>query len=122
MRWLFTILIMIKLKDYPNLQILILLSLSYIVQGLLTTIHPFESKLDNIMAILNEVSVSIYLYIMMLISDSNGETTSTQREFFGWALTILMCAVVFINFIKTLIILVKKVLTFIRIKVSKYCE
>jgi hypothetical protein len=85
------------------------------MQGLITTIKPLESKLDNIMALLNEVSVSIYLYIMMLISDSNGDTTSSQREVFGWALTILMCAVVLINSIKTLIILVKKALTFMRI-------
>ena len=66
------------------------------------------------MAFLNEVSVSCHLYIMMLLSDSNGETTSTQRELFGWALTILMTAVVFINFIKTLIILVQKMLTLIK--------
>jgi hypothetical protein len=110
-RWVFTIIILILLKDYPNLQILILLVISYIMQGLIATSKPFESKLDNIFAFLNEVSASFYLYIMMLLSDSNGDTTSTQRESFGWALTILMCAVCLINLIKALLILLKKICT-----------
>ncbi len=91
------------------------------MQGLLTIIKPFESKSDNTMALLNELSVSFFLYIMMLLSDSNGDTTSSKREFFGWALTMLMSGVILINLIKTLIILVKETVTFIKIKVLKYC-
>jgi hypothetical protein len=88
------------------------------MQGLLATAKPYESKLDNIFAFLNEASVSFYLYIMMLLSDSNDDTTSSQRESFGWALTNLICAVTLINFIKALIILVKKINTFIKTKIT----
>ncbi len=87
------------------------------MQGLIATSKPFESKFDNIFAFSNEVSASFYLYIMMLLSDSNGVTTSTQRESLGWALAILMCAVCLINLIKAFLILLKKMCTYIKAKI-----
>ena len=89
------------------------------MQGLLATVKPYESKLDNIFAIINEASVSFYLNIMMLLSNSNGDTTSSQRESFGWALAILMCTVVLINFIKASLVLAKKIFIYIKTKIFK---
>ena len=116
-RWFLTISILIFLKNYPNLQTLILLVLSYIMQGFLATVKPFESKLDNIFALFNEVSVSFYLNIIMLLSESECDTYSSQCETFGWALTILVCAVASINLMKALFILAKKILAYIKTKI-----
>ena len=63
---------------------------------------PFDERNSNRMALFNEVSVSLYLYVMILLTDSMGETSSSLRESFGWALTILLFSTVLINFVKAI--------------------
>ena len=48
-----------------------------------------------------EVSISIYLYVLLCLTDFMGE--NTVREELGWALTILAGSVVAINVLNVLL-------------------
>jgi peptidoglycan/LPS O-acetylase OafA/YrhL len=50
------------------------------------------------MAIFNEFSASVYLYIMMLLTDFWGE--NTLRDKVGWALLVFLSLVVLVNLAK----------------------
>jgi hypothetical protein len=52
-------------------------------------------KLDQRVTWMIELSVSIYLYVLLLLTDFMGE--NTVREELGWVLTILTGIVVAIN-------------------------
>jgi hypothetical protein len=52
-------------------------------------------KLDQRVTWMIELSVSIYLYVLLLLTDFMGE--NTVREELGWVLTILTGTVVAIN-------------------------
>ena len=101
LRWLYTIVTLIILRNYPGVQIVMLLISSVLFQILLIKAWPYESKNDNKIAIFNEVSVSILLYIMMLMSDYLGD--GLHRNEFGYALAIHTAAVVGINLIKVIV-------------------
>ncbi len=58
---------------------------------------PFEDPADNNMALINEVAVSIYLYLMMILTDPMASVGTSSRETLGWILTLLICTIVFIN-------------------------
>jgi hypothetical protein len=59
--------------------------------------NPMTDKSDQRLTWIIEVSVSIYLYVLLSLSDFMGE--NTVREELGWVLTILIGAVVAINFL-----------------------
>ena len=52
-------------------------------------------KLDQRLTWMIELSVSIYLYVLLSLTDFMGE--NTVREYLGWVLTILTGSVVAIN-------------------------
>ena len=59
------------------------------------TSQPYSSTLDNNMSLFIELSISIYLYILIALTDFMGE--NTLREELGWALACLIMFVVAIN-------------------------
>jgi hypothetical protein len=59
--------------------------------------NPMTDKLDQRLTWIIEVSVSIYLYVLLSLSDFMGE--NTVREELGRVLTILTGTVVAINFL-----------------------
>ncbi len=68
-RWLLTLIILTTLNSYPVLQMLFLIIFSLIQQILILKCHPYDSNLTNTITFINELSVSIYLYISLLLSD-----------------------------------------------------
>lgn len=60
------------------------------------------TKLDNNMLLFNEIMVSIYLYLLICLTEFMGENDC--REFIGWALLLLVCYTVLVNLAKYLIV------------------
>jgi hypothetical protein len=97
-RWIITITVLIVLRDSYSLQICLLLALSWVFSALLIGFKPFESPLDVKLAIFNELMVSVYLYLMLCLTDSHGE--SGLRDTFGYILLYLVMGTVGVNFVK----------------------
>jgi hypothetical protein len=57
--------------------------------------NPMSEKLNQIITWIIEVSVSIYLYVLLSLTDFMGE--NTLREELGWVLTILTGIIVAVN-------------------------
>ena len=68
-RLLLTLIVLTTINSYPTLQIQVLLIFSVFFQCLLLTFQPYATKMLNILSFLNELSVSIYLYLALLLSD-----------------------------------------------------
>ncbi len=58
---------------------------------------PLESRGENIQALFIEFCNSLYLYIMITLTDFTGDNPLREQQ--GWALAALISGVVFINFI-----------------------
>ena len=83
-RWIFTNLMMVYLRDYGQLQIVTLLLFSMAAQGLMLTGRPQENKMDNQIDLFIEVCVSLYLYVLLILTDWWG--TNDFRDECGWIL------------------------------------
>lgn len=89
---------LILLRDHPELQILLLIMLSVGFQTLLIAVRPYNNLWDQRLALFNEVAATVYLYIMMLLTDFWGE--NTLRDTVGWGLLVFLSVVVLVNFAK----------------------
>jgi hypothetical protein len=87
-RWIFTNLVMVYLRDYGQLQIVTLLIFSIAAQGLMLTGRPQENKLDNEIDLFIEVCVSLYLYVLLILTDWWG--INDFRDECGWILVGLI--------------------------------
>jgi hypothetical protein len=67
---------------------------------MIVSYQPLEEKLDNIMLLLNEVAVSLYLYILLSLTDNS---LLQLRDLLGWTLTLLVTVTVAVNLLKFLI-------------------
>ena len=93
-----TSLLLILVRDHPELQILLLIMLSVGFQTLLIAVRPFNNPSDQRMALFNELAASVYLYIMMLLTDFWGE--NNLRDKVGWGLLVFLSVVVLVNLAK----------------------
>jgi predicted membrane protein len=64
--------------------------------------RPILIKLDNNMLLFNEIMVSIYLYLLICLTDFMRE--NDFRDIFGWALLLLVAFTVLVNLVKFLIV------------------
>jgi hypothetical protein len=64
---------------------------------------PMLKKLDNRMLLFNEVMVSIYLYLLLCLTDFMVE--HEKRENIAWVLVIVVIFTVVANLVKFLIVL-----------------
>jgi hypothetical protein len=69
LRWTVTMLIMTVLRHNFYLQIFLLLAISIVFQIMILGSKPMLKKLDNRMLLFNEVMVSIYLYLLLCLTD-----------------------------------------------------
>jgi hypothetical protein len=99
-RWALTIAIMVFLNKNSVAQIFILLVVSVIFQIIMVISNPMIEERDKIITWIIEISVSIYLYLLLSLTDFMGE--NTVRNNLGWALTILTGSVVAINILNFL--------------------
>ena len=71
-RWTLTTLILIVMKDYDEFQILSLLLISVVYSAFLIRGRPFEDSFQNKMSLFTEIVVSIYLYLLLCLTDFTG--------------------------------------------------
>jgi hypothetical protein len=101
LRWILTTFILISLRDYNGFQLVSLLSISVFFQSLNIIGKPTNQFDDNIITFLNELFVSIYLYLLIMLTDFMGE--NTLRDSLGNALVALVCLGVIVNLLKLFI-------------------
>ena len=77
-------LIMTLLRNIFYLQIFTLLVVSVVFQSMIVGFKPMLTKVDNNMLLFNEIMVSIYLYLLICLTDFMGE--NDYRDLIGWAL------------------------------------
>jgi len=94
-RWIITIVVIITMRDLYCLQILLLFLNSIVFQILIILYKPLDGLRDHRMSIFNELAVSLYLYLLMCLTDFHG--WDNLREDFGLALFILLVFTLLIN-------------------------
>lgn len=104
LRWIVTILILLTLRDLPQLQISSLLGLSLLFQFMIAGIFPFEDRLTNCMWFFNEAMVSCYLYVLFTLTDFHAKEKNLTREKSGIGLISILLFTVFVNVSKFLVI------------------
>jgi hypothetical protein len=72
-RWTVTTAILIVVKDHNEFQILSLLITSILYSALLIAGRPFEEPLDNKMSLFTEGMVSVYLYLLLCLTNFSGQ-------------------------------------------------
>jgi predicted membrane protein len=95
-------LIMTLLRENFYLQIFPLLVISTLFQLIIVGSKPFLSKLENRMLLFNEIMVSIYLYLLLSLTDFMGD--NDFRDMIAWALLSLVVFTVLVNLVKFLIV------------------
>ena len=71
------------------------MTISVYFQALIILGQPMPNKSDNRFALLIEISVSIYLYVMLTLTDFMGE--NLLRDPLGWLLAGIVVSIVFVN-------------------------
>ena len=72
-RWIVTHVIMVFLRELPEVQIISLLLVSWVYLGLQIEGHPYESQIDHRVGIFGELMISTYLYFMLMLTDFHAE-------------------------------------------------
>ncbi len=104
--------ILVTLRNNPALQILLLLIISVFTQTLIIKSKPYDKRLTNVVKFLNELAVSLFLYLSFLLSDFVQARSSDIEEIkllefrllISWIMTMLLCTVVALNFIAFLFV------------------
>lgn len=105
-RLFLSLIVLTTLVSYPTIQMQILLIFSWAQQSLLLIYQPYDSISLNLLSFFNELSVSIYLYLILSLSDyldsqflshdTNGDSFKARTQL-SWALTLLICTVILLN-------------------------
>ena len=66
---------MVFLKENCVAQILVLLLISVIFQSMIMIRNPMTEKFDQRITLIIEISISIYLYVLISLTDFMGENT-----------------------------------------------
>ena len=118
MRWALTNMILVFLRENYVAQIISFLIISVVAQALIMSSQPFDCALDNRMNLLIEISVSLYLYAQLALTDFMGE--NTLRDSLGWFLACLIISVVAVNLLVLCYKVLAGVVKFIRKLLIKY--
>jgi hypothetical protein len=94
-RWAITIVVMVFLNEHCVAQIFVLLVVSVVFQIMVVIRNPMTDKWDQRITLIIEISVSIYLYVLLSLTDFMGD--NTVRDELGWVLTILTGILVAVN-------------------------
>jgi len=97
LRWAITNVVLVAIKDSYKIQIFSFLVISVAFQNLINQGQPLETRGENRQALFIEVCNSMYLYIMLMLTDFTGD--NPFRELQGWGLAALVSFVVLINII-----------------------
>jgi hypothetical protein len=103
---------MVFLRNYSFAQIFVLLVISVIFQIIIFKGKPMRDPADNRFTFVFEVAVSIYLYVLLMLTDFKGVNTLRLEQ--GWSLVILTSSTVVINITVILKNLIQLVFRFIK--------
>ena len=78
-RWALTIAIMVFLNENNVAQIFTLLVVSVIVQIIIIISNPMIEKREQRITWIIEISVSIYLYVLLMLTDFMGENNLREE-------------------------------------------
>jgi hypothetical protein len=95
-RWTITTAILIFLKDHNEFQILLLLIISLLYSCFLIRGRPFENSFENKMSLFTEIIVSVYLYMLLCLTDFMGKA-SMIRDALALTLVYIIGFAVFVN-------------------------
>ncbi len=86
-KWLITAVVLMTLSNYPSIQVLLLLFLSWIFQIIIFKYKPFELPQNNRLRLINELFISCYLYFYILLLDFNQAVDSEKvHQYSSWGL------------------------------------
>ncbi|TNV86848.1 hypothetical protein FGO68_gene11103 [Halteria grandinella] len=105
LRWIFTLLILVVLRDFLSLQVSLLFIINIIWHSLLLLGKPFLQSHKNYISSFNESLISLYLYFMITLTDIN--KASYLRETLALCLLSIVIFAIAINFIIALVIIFK---------------
>lgn len=119
-----TVIVLVGLRDFGGVQICLLQSISILYQAASVGVRPLLDTWENTMAIVNELFVSTYLYVMMTLSagiDGNNDVDSQFydfRDMCGLALVGVVAISIFLNLAKLMVALAHK----ITLKLKQRCR
>ncbi len=99
-RWTIVSIILVALRDYSTFQILLNIVYSWFSQVLIVIGKPLENRFENKMLMFNELMVSIYLYILISLTDYNDNADLFENC--GIALLSIVIISFVVNFLKFL--------------------
>jgi hypothetical protein len=120
-RWTLTTAILIFVKDHNEFQIITLLITSLVYSALLISGRPFEEPLENKMSFFTETMVSLYLYLLLCLTDFSGQA-DLIREPLALMLVYVIAFTVLVNlliFARQGLLKLKKIVER-KIRVKKY--
>lgn len=108
-------LILVCIRDHYAIQIQLNICLSWLYMCLMIKGMPCDTKKDNIFLLFNEATVSLYLYILVTLTDYNNSENSVIFDNLALALVSIVIlaflvnlSVFLYNFWKTLVRLFRK--------------
>ena len=116
-RWSIVSLILVALRDFSTFQIQLNLVFSWLFQIIIIWGKPLDNKFENRMLLFNEMMVSIYLFVLISLTDFN--ENEDLYDGCGVALLSIVMISFVVNFVKFLVFLIRDI--YIRIK-AKYCR
>ena len=97
-RWTLVSVILVCLRDLNSVQIILNNMLSLIFQCLILNYRPLETRIENVFLFFNELTVSLYLYFLIPLSDFN--LYSEHFNPLGICLLSVVIAALGVNFLK----------------------
>lgn len=116
-RWTLVSVILVCLRDFNSVQIILNNILSLIFQCLILNYRPLESRIENIFLFFNELTVSLYLYFLIPLSDFN--LYSEHFNALGICLLSVVIAALGVNFLKFFVNLMFSIFKFFKYYICK---
>ena len=79
MRWNVLSVVLVVLRDHFEMQIIALLVMSVVTQVIIIRGRPMEDTGEHRMSIFNEIMVTLYLYLLVSLTDYNGENPLREQ-------------------------------------------
>ena len=116
-RWTLVSVILVCLRDLNSVQIILNNMLSLIFQCLILNYRPLETRIENIFLFFNELTVSVYLYFLIPLSDFN--LYSEHFNALGICLLSVVIAALGVNFLKFFVNLMCSIFRFFKYYICK---
>ena len=116
-RWTLVSVILVCLRDLNSVQIILNNMLSLIFQCLILNYRPLETRIENIFLFFNELTVSLYLYFLIPLSDFN--LYSEHFNALGICLLSVVIAALGVNFLKFFVNLMCSIFRFFKYYICK---